>query len=296
MRSFCTKNCFARCAAQQVILAALLLTLASPAHSEISRKTKRVQHRRIPAEIRLTAEDVARLYRPAVVLIICEDTNGESVQGSGFFVSPNVIVTNYHVIEDMVRGQVTLAPVRDRRVTTLPINSVLAFDAKVDLALLSVNRRSRPGAQPVTSGVSPEVAELLAVSKQAKGETKTTRPQTSSPDDPLGIREFLTNEYAPSLAIVDEPVNIGETIYVLGNPDGLFGSISQGIVSGIRRTNASRLIQITAPISPGSSGGPVINTKGQVVGVVVASLSEGQNLNFAIDSESVLKFVTRYHP
>ena len=75
---------------------------------------------------------------------------------------------------------------------------------------------------------------------------------------------------------------IGEKIYAIGNPKGLSGTISEGIISGIRTFDNEELIQITAPISPGSSGGPVINNNGELIGVSVGTLESGQNLNFAI--------------
>ena len=62
------------------------------------------------------------------------------------------------------------------------------------------------------------------------------------------------------------------------------GAFSQGIISGIRKVGSEKLLQITAPISPGSSGGPVLNTKGEVIGVSVATFRGGQNLNFAVPS------------
>jgi S1-C subfamily serine protease len=80
---------------------------------------------------------------------------------------------------------------------------------------------------------------------------------------------------------------VGEKIYAIGNPKGLSGTISEGIVSGIRDLENKKLIQITAPISPGSSGGPVLNNKGEVIGVAVGTLASGQNLNFAIPSSMV---------
>lgn len=79
-----------------------------------------------------------------------------------------------------------------------------------------------------------------------------------------------------------DSVEIGEQVYAVGNPQGLEGTFSQGIVSGIRQVGPDKLLQITAPISPGSSGGPVLNGKGEVVGVSVATFRGGQNLNFAI--------------
>ena len=75
----------------------------------------------------------------------------------------------------------------------------------------------------------------------------------------------------------------GEDIYVIGSPFGLDLTISTGIVSGVRENGS--LIQITAPISPGSSGSPVFNSVGEVIGVAVMLISGGQNLNFAIPSK-----------
>lgn len=79
-----------------------------------------------------------------------------------------------------------------------------------------------------------------------------------------------------------DTITIGEDIIAIGNPAGLEGTISKGIISGIRKTEETKFIQITAPISPGSSGGPVFNLSGQVIGVATAYLDLGQNLNFAM--------------
>ncbi len=68
----------------------------------------------------------------------------------------------------------------------------------------------------------------------------------------------------------------------IGNPAGLEGTVSRGIVSGVRKAEGIKFIQITAPISPGSSGGPVFNLNGKVIGVATAYLDAGQNLNFSM--------------
>ena len=81
-----------------------------------------------------------------------------------------------------------------------------------------------------------------------------------------------------------DKVRVGDEVFAVGNPYGLEGTISQGIVSGIRRIRAESLLQITAPISPGSSGGPVLNANAEVVGIATATFQGGQNLNFAIPS------------
>ncbi len=75
---------------------------------------------------------------------------------------------------------------------------------------------------------------------------------------------------------------IGEQIVVIGNPEGLEQTVSNGLLSGIREVDGRKLFQISAPISEGSSGSPVFNTSGEVIGVVVSTLESGQNLNFAV--------------
>ena len=82
----------------------------------------------------------------------------------------------------------------------------------------------------------------------------------------------------------------GETIFVIGNPLKLEGSVSDGIVSAVREVpNVGRIIQITAPTSHGNSGSPVFNLKGQVLGVVTVKVTNGQNINLAIAAARVEK-------
>jgi len=74
----------------------------------------------------------------------------------------------------------------------------------------------------------------------------------------------------------------GTTIFAIGNPAGLERSISNGVIAGIRQMGGRELVQISAPISPGSSGGPILNSSSEVVAVAVGILEAGQNLNFAV--------------
>jgi S1-C subfamily serine protease len=88
---------------------------------------------------------------------------------------------------------------------------------------------------------------------------------------------------SPALALGQSAeVGVGDEVYAVGNPLGLEGTLSPGIVSGVRKIGPDTLLQITAPISPGSSGGPVLNSRGVVIGITVATFEGGQNLNFAI--------------
>ena len=90
-------------------------------------------------------------------------------------------------------------------------------------------------------------------------------------------------------------VRIGETIYVAGNPIGLEGTVSDGIISGRRDRHTKERLQMTAPISPGSSGGPVLNREGKVIGVSVSGYHGlgVQNLNFAIPSNYLKTLLAR---
>jgi tetratricopeptide (TPR) repeat protein len=93
------------------------------------------------------------------------------------------------------------------------------------------------------------------------------------------------------LPISDVAPTPGTSIYTIGNPAGLQRTISTGVVSGVREFKGRQLLQISSPISPGSSGGPVFNSAGEVVGVAVGMLETGQNLNFAVPAALVRKLI-----
>ncbi len=85
----------------------------------------------------------------------------------------------------------------------------------------------------------------------------------------------------------------GQYVIVLGNPWGFERSVSSGIVSAIRSKGDFKVIQMTAPVSPGSSGGPVINEYGEVIGITTLSaLFMAQNLNFAIPINYLHKIIS----
>lgn len=77
---------------------------------------------------------------------------------------------------------------------------------------------------------------------------------------------------------------VGEPVVAVGSPEGLSGSISTGIVSGVRTMDGIRIIQTTAAISHGSSGGALIDLHGRVIGLTSFNLPDGQSLNFAYPS------------
>jgi S1-C subfamily serine protease len=99
----------------------------------------------------------------------------------------------------------------------------------------------------------------------------------------------------PTLTLGDTGlVRQGDHILTLGSPLGLEETASEGIVSAVRKSDLyGVLIQISAPISPGNSGGPVLNLVGEVVGIVDFRLREGQALNFALAVNTVSAAMAR---
>jgi hypothetical protein len=136
--------------------------------------------------------------------------------------------------------------------------------ARVRVSSVKGSDSTQNGAQVIFSDESRDLA-LLLLEKRVQGR-------------PLEIAETLPKVASP--------------IFALGNPEGLGGTFSSGIVSGFRGIGNNGLyMQITAPISHGSSGGPILNDQGKVVGLAVASLEEGQNLNFAIPCTMLRAFL-----
>ncbi|MDC0037582.1 S1C family serine protease [Alphaproteobacteria bacterium] len=163
---------------------------------------------------------------PATVLITAEDKNGQPQSlGSGFLVAPNIIATNFHVIENSYSGYVKFVNKNE----IYEIEGVVGYNESYDLALIKIS-----------------------------------------------------NSNANPLPLISPSVDIGQKIFAIGNPLGLEGTISDGIISGLREFQDFSVLQISAPISPGNSGGPVVNENGDVVGVATFTMSEGQNINFAV--------------
>src|SRR5215204_4118388 len=179
--------------------------------------------------------ELVKRIKPSSVAIETFDSRGNTLsRGSGFFVAPDRIVTNRHVIERSSRVEIHLLNGKK-----FVVKGVIAVDGEGDLAMLQV-----------------DVPRELAV--------------------PLPVVRTVPQE--------------GESIVVVGNPFGLEGSVSNGIVSAVREISGyGKIIQITAPISPGSSGSPVVNMYGQVIGIATLQAAEGQSLNFAVPSDRILQ-------
>lgn len=213
------------------------ITYSQDKSSRIKRNTSRKQIKSSSqAEVstndasnkQLTTRQIVERVLPAVVLVVAEDENGQTVgQGSGFFYKSGLVATNLHVFTRASRAHIKVL----NGGATYKVAEVVGIDMRHDLCVVRIDDVST---KPLTINASNKPA-------------------------------------------------IGDEVYVASNPKGLEGSFSKGIVSSIR--NSLGLIQIDAAISPGSSGGAVVNTRAEVIGVVVSSIISGQNLNFAIPVE-----------
>lgn len=105
---------------------------------------------------------------------------------------------------------------------------------------------------------------------------------TSDPRrDTVILKIPVTNVTALRLG-ADEDVEIGSRVFVMGNPLGQTATFSDGLVSARRVVDGVQLLQVTAPISPGSSGGPAMNEYGEAIGIATMYLEGGQNLNYLV--------------
>ena len=87
----------------------------------------------------------------------------------------------------------------------------------------------------------------------------------------------------PTVVLGDsDKAETGDSIVAISSPEGLVNSLTTGVISGVRRLDTHRVFQVTAPISPGSSGGALFNSNGEVIGIVTYLLRSGQNINFAL--------------
>lgn len=209
--------------------------------------------------------------RPAVVTVLTKDDRGfDAGQGSGFFIPRDLVGPRYrqHYLTD---PRQTGGP----QVAYLLTNFHVIRSAATAEVKLDDGRRGRID-DVVLEWEDADLAIVTVWFMSLDQPTEVIKP--------IAVLD---------LSDCPEPA-IGTKVYAIGSPMGLEASLSDGVVSGRREIDkGTSWIQTTAAISPGSSGGPLLNSAGELVGVVVAQRIDGQNLNFAIPTSSVLAFVKR---
>lgn len=189
------------------------------------------------ASVEMDLPTLRAATKPAVVHVIALDSDDEvKATGSGFFVAPYTVVTNFHVVEGASNVVLTLDDG-----TEVWCEDLIEVDPSRDLAILRAK----------SSGT-----------------------------------KFLE--------IASNPPTEGERVAVIGSPLGFEGTLSEGIVSAVR-SNEDRVefIQISAPISPGSSGSPVVDRFGNVVGVATMVFVGGQSINFAVSGVELARVLEK---
>ena len=179
-----------------------------------------------------SAEKIALLKRAVVIITTLDREGNPLLQGSGFFIAADRIVTNMHVVRDA-----RLIRIETFDGHTCTVSNVIAVNEREDLALLQMEA---PNAEAVT------------------------------------------------LQLADSAPVEGEEIVVMSNPRGSQWKLTSGQVGPVWEFKGTgHRIQITASILPGSSGGPVVNKEGQVVGIAVMHLPSVDDLDFAVPAESL---------
>jgi len=175
-------------------------------------------------------ELVSEVKRAVVVVTTYDKTGHPLKQGSGFFISADQLVTNFHVVDDSAEirvktfsGEVAL------------VRSIVASDRQADLAILKI-------ATPCHDTTSLEVADITPAE--------------------------------------------GESLIVVSNPKGNDWKVTAGRVGTTWNfEHLGSRMQITASLAPGSSGGPVVNLKGHVIGIAVMHTGSADDLDFAVPAD-----------
>lgn len=188
------------------------------------------------------------------------------------------------------------------------IEKIVEKDGKAVAMIVTYDKESKPLSQGSCFIVDAEgiiVTNLHVISNAYSGVIKLTNGAFYRIKEILGEDAdvdiaFLKVEgkELPTVELGDsDKVKVGESVIAIGNPQGLQNSVSTGIISGIREiefgNKVYKLIQTITPISPGSSGGVLLNMEGKVIGITESSLIEGQNLNFAIPINYVKQLITQ---
>jgi S1-C subfamily serine protease len=267
-----------------------------------------------PANSHADPERIFKENSMAVVVVVAYDSKHKPIaQGSGFAVRQDgVIVTSYHVVNKasgiVIKAKnprfVKMTP-SERWAEILEVEGIIYFDRENDLVILKAKFNEK---------------KVIPTRKRDPGAGFLKEDPSNSDFAGVTIGEMFALEKLPVVKLGDiGNANIGEKVYVISSPQGFENTISEGILSGLRDAdwgitpllpslplwhydpykplqaqeldqlrydkkfrNRRKILQITAPVSEGSSGGPVFNKSGEVIGVVTSLIKEGQNLNFAV--------------
>jgi S1-C subfamily serine protease/tetratricopeptide (TPR) repeat protein len=214
----------------------------------------------------LMPEELYARVAPSVVTIVAKDENHEtSATGSGFFVDEALFIDRC-----------------DRRESDTRYAEHLRNDKNLRGAFVLTNYHV----------IRPAVSAEIELSNGDKGTVWHVLAEDERRDLALVSVTVPATHPLKGVALAADDPPVMTTVCAIGSPQGLRGTASEGRVSSYQELFAGqRWLQTTAPISPGSSGGPLLSPDGKLVGVTTLSYAEGQNLNFAIPVSVVRSFL-----
>jgi S1-C subfamily serine protease/tetratricopeptide (TPR) repeat protein len=207
--------------------------------------------------------------------IVCPlGTAARDAEGRGALKSQHLGLLDIPAISREANGAIVSIVMSDK--DSHPIAKGSGFFISKDGRILTNYHVIKSGTSAVVKlpdGASFDVDGVLAVDK----------------DRDVAVIKAHGNDFRTLTLGDSDRLQVGEEVVAIGNPLSLESTVSNGIVSAVRtiQTEGGKFLQITAPISPGSSGGPLFNMAGEVVGITTSHLEGGENLNFAIPINDV---------
>ena len=209
----------------------------------------------------MTVQNIAEIASGSTVYIETETAEGKYYSGSGFFIKPGLIATNYHVIRGQVRGTARLVGTNRK----YALIGYTAINPDYDLAILKVRAF---GIKPLSLGDSEKVDQGDSVYPVG---------------NPLGLVNVVSDGQISSVQWVK---SIGK-----------FLNSGSGVITDVQQDDMPyKLFMMTAPTSKGNSGGPVLNGEGRVIGISVGGMTSGENLNFAVPVNYLKALLKRTGP
>jgi hypothetical protein len=207
--------------------------------------------------------------------------DGEKLgQGSGYVSSADgAVITNYHVVRGA--GSVTVGIQGKGSVQAA---ALLGYSIENDVAALQIS--------PSAIGVARPTSPSEVVDQLIRQQNLETRRRMQEANLPVG-------QSAPTQGLATDEtldVKVGDHVTAIGAPLGLENTVSEGIVSALREKGGTHIIQTTASISPGSSGGPLFNDYGKVIGITTSTVRDGQSLNFVVSARHITELLSQKRP
>jgi len=218
-------------------------------------------------KLRLSAEALYAKASPGVVTIICKNDLEQTIySGSGFFVNEKLVhdpKDETHRLYAKFKTEMEKRPLQFGHVLT----NYHVIDSAIN-AEVTLGDGSKGTVLEITN--EDETADLALLAVNVNSAKSITSLELAANDSPVGT-----------------------TVYAIGSPRGFANSLSAGVISGSGREiePGVRWLQTTASISPGSSGGPLLNPHAEVVGVTTRIRRDSQNLNFAVPASELRRFL-----